>query len=407
MPYDEATPPERDTAPSVAERPDIRPPPPAPEEAPSRRDDTALSSDAGDESARKAGGDEKDKEKRRSPLVWIILLIVLVAAAIGGVIWWESVKNLESTDDAYTDGHAIAVAPKTSGTVIELAVRDNEFVHKGQLLLRIDPRDLITVRNQAQGRLDVALAQQRAAELAAEIARKNFPARLAQAQAQLATAHAQLFNAQTEYNRQHRVARSATTQQAIDQSVAQLQQAQAQVQVAEAQVQQAEPVQPNIQEAEQQVSQLQGQVEEARAQLAQAKLNLSYAEVRAPQDGWVTKRNVEAGNYVTTGTTLMMLVAPQVWVTANFKETQLDRMRPGQKVDIHVDAYPGLKLKGHVDSVQLGSGSKFSAFPAENATGNYVKIVQRVPVKIDIDSGLDPKLPLPLGISVEPTVHLK
>jgi membrane fusion protein (multidrug efflux system) len=103
----------------------------------------------------------------------------------------------------------------------------------------------------------------------------------------------------------------------------------------------------------------------------------------------------------------MSMVSPDVWITANFKETQLNRMRPGQVVDVSVDAYPSLRIRGHVDSVQLGSGSRFSAFPAENATGNYVKIVQRVPVKIDIDSGLDPNLPLPLGLSVNPTVHLQ
>jgi membrane fusion protein (multidrug efflux system) len=141
--------------------------------------------------------------------------------------------------------------------------------------------------------------------------------------------------------------------------------------------------------------------------LEQAQLNLSYTDVVAPQDGWVTQRRVERGNYVQVGAAIFSIVSPQVWVTANFKETELTRMRPGQEVDITVDAYPSLKLRGHVDSVQLGSGSRFSAFPAENATGNYVKIVQRVPVKIDIDSGLDPNIALPLGISVEPTVHLK
>jgi membrane fusion protein (multidrug efflux system) len=116
---------------------------------------------------------------------------------------------------------------------------------------------------------------------------------------------------------------------------------------------------------------------------------------------------VEQGNYVQQGQQIFSIVSPDVWITANFKENQLSRMRPGQHVDISVDAYPGLKLTGHVDSVQLGSGSKFTAFPPENATGNYVKIVQRVPVKIVIDSGLDPNIPLPLGISVEPTVTLK
>ncbi len=136
-------------------------------------------------------------------------------------------------------------------------------------------------------------------------------------------------------------------------------------------------------------------------------MNLSFTRITAPQDGWVTRRNVEQGNYLQPGGQIMALVTPDLWVTANFKETQLARMRAGQRVGIEVDAYPKLDLKGHVDSVQLGSGSKFSAFPAENATGNFVKIVQRVPVKIVIDSGLDPNQPLPLGLSVTPTVYFK
>jgi membrane fusion protein (multidrug efflux system) len=145
----------------------------------------------------------------------------------------------------------------------------------------------------------------------------------------------------------------------------------------------------------------------ARAQLDQAELNLSWTHVTAPQEGWVTRRNVEVGNYVQAGQALLALVTPEVWITANFKESELDRMRPGQRVDIGVDAYPSLHLVGHVDSIQLGSGSRFTAFPPENATGNFVKIVQRVPVKIVIDDGLPPGMRLPLGVSVTPVVHLK
>ena len=155
------------------------------------------------------------------------------------------------------------------------------------------------------------------------------------------------------------------------------------------------------------MKQLQGTVSQADANLVQAKLNLEWCVVRAPQDGWITRRNVEKGNYVTPGQQIFSIVSPEVWITANFKENQLARMRAGQHVHVEVDAYPALKLTGHIDSVQLGSGSKFTAFPPENATGNFVKIVQRVPVKIDIDSGLDPNIPLPLGISVDPTVDLK
>jgi membrane fusion protein (multidrug efflux system) len=153
------------------------------------------------------------------------------------------------------------------------------------------------------------------------------------------------------------------------------------------------------------VAERMAQVQEAEAQLQQADLNLGYTEVRAPSDGFITLRSVQRGTYLTAGQTMFLIVTPDVWVTANFKESQIGRMRPGDAVDLEVDAYSGFKLHGHVQSIQYGSGSRFSAFPAENATGNFVKIVQRVPVKIAIDSGLDPNRPLPLGLSVSPVVH--
>jgi membrane fusion protein (multidrug efflux system) len=367
----------------------------------------APKDDAKDGSKDKGGDKKADEKKRRSPLLWIILLVVLVVGAIAGTLWWLSTRNLEDTDDAYTDGRQVAISPKVSGYVVNLAVNDNQRLRAGDLIAQIDPRDYVTARDQARANLDIARAQELSAQAGAAIARKNFPAKLAQAQAQLDQARAQLFQAQTDYKRQHSVARAATTQQSVDQSTAALHSAEAQVEAAQANVVAAQPVQENIDQSTQRVSQVQGQVDQAQAQLAQAELNLSNTRILAPQDGWVTKRNIEKGNYLAAGTQIMFLVSPDVWVTANFKETQLNRIRPGQVVDITVDAYPGLKLKGHVDSVQLGSGSKFSAFPAENATGNYIKIVQRVPVKVDIDSGLDPTLPLPLGLSVEPTVHLQ
>jgi membrane fusion protein, multidrug efflux system len=291
--------------------------------------------------------------------------------------------------------------------VVSLDVNDNQFVKKGQVLIHIDPRQYIHDRNQAEGSLATAKAQYDGQQLGAEIARKNFPAQLEQAKAQLATAQANLTKAQADYDRQKSLSKPATSQQEVDAATAALKQAQAQVMLAEAQVEQNSPVPQRIGETDAQVGQLKGQVEQAQAKLDQANLNLSWTEVRAPQDGWITKRNVEVGNYITPGQQIFSIVSPEIWVTANFKEGQLDYMRPGQKVRIKVDAYPSLDLRGHVDSIQLGSGSKFTAFPPENATGNFVKVVQRVPVKIVIDSGLDPNSPLPLGISVEPTVTVK
>src|SRR5580704_10661975 len=262
-------------------------------------------------------------------------------------------------------------------------------------------------RDSAQGTLDMAQHQLAGQKFGAEIARKNFPSLLKQAQAQLASAQAMEAKTQADDRRQRSLPKAATTQQDVDAAAAALRQAQAQVLQAEAQVAQAEPVPQQIGQADAQVGQLKGQVEQAQARLDQALLNLSWTVVAAPQDGWITKRNVEMGNYVTAGQQIFSIVAPEVWITANFKESQLDRMRPGQPVTVNLDAYPHLDLRGHVDSIQLGSGSKFTAFPPENATGNFIKIVQRVPVKIVIDKGLDPNLPLPLGISAVPTVDVR
>ena len=356
---------------------------------------------------KKAEKDQAETAKKSSPWIKIIGAIVVIAAIAGGVYYYLSTKDLESTDDAYTDGRALTISPQVSGYVVELLVNDNQRVKAGDVLVRIDPRPYLVARDQARAALIIATAQKQSAELNAEIARKNFPARLLQAQGQLQQAQGQLFQAQTDYKRQHSVTREATTQQNVDQSTAQLTLAQGQVVAAQAMVQQAEPVQQNIGTADQQISQIDGQVKQAQAQLDQAELNLQYAVIKAPQDGWITKRNVEMGNYLQVGASIFSIVTPEVWVTANFKESQLNRMRPGQKVTFEVDAYPGLKLDGHVDSVQLGSGSRFTAFPPENATGNFVKIVQRVPVKLIIDRGMDPATPLPLGLSVVPTVTLK
>jgi membrane fusion protein (multidrug efflux system) len=363
-----------------------------------------------DEEARKQQERDRAQDQRRArarPFVRIGMVAVAALLILGGLYYYESTKDLEDTDDAYTDGRVMTIAPHVTGYVVSLDVNDNQFVHKGDPLIHIDPRDYEASLEQAQGQMDAAAGQLAAAQQAFAVAQVNFPARLAQAQAQLKDAQANLFKAQTDYKRQQDLPRAATTGQQIDYATAALRSAEAQVTSAEAAVQQATPVKPNIAQTQAQVKQLGGTLMQAEAAIKQAELNLGWCVVRAPQDGWITKRNVEVGNYVQPGAQIFSIVSPDVWVTANFKETQLNRMRPGQTVTISVDSYPSLKLVGHVDSVQLGSGSKFTAFPPENATGNFVKIVQRVPVKIIIDSGLDPNLPLPLGISVEPTVSLK
>ncbi len=360
-----------------------------------------------DSSDKKADGDDGKEGKKNSRLPLIILAIVVVLGAIGGGIYWYLHRNQIGTDDAYTEGRAVLIAPQVNGHVVNLGVNDNQFVHKGDLLVQIDTRPYAAARDQAQAQVLLAQAQLENAKANLDLAKDTFPARLHQAEAQRDQARAQQQKAQADLKRQRSIDPRATTQQDIDAAVAAAAGAGATTGSQEANVEINRPIQLNIALVTAQVQEAEAQVTQAQAQLETAELNLAYTHVTAPQDGWVTRRNVEMGNYLQPGTQIMALVTPEVWVTANFKESQLNRMRPGQRVEFEVDAYPSLKLRGHVDSIQLGSGSRFSAFPAENATGNFVKIVQRVPVKLVIDSGLDPNLPLPLGLSVVPTVYFE
>jgi membrane fusion protein, multidrug efflux system len=347
---------------------------------------------------------EADGDKRRSRWPIVVLGLIVVLTIVGSVVYWWTTRGYETTDDAYTDGHSVVIAPKVAGYVTELDVNDNTVVKAGQLLFKIDPRDYVTARDQARANLSLARSQLAGAEVNLQVTRVRAPAQLAQAQAQLAQARATQDQAEQNYRRQRAVDPRATTQTNIDQATAQLKTETASVSSAQANVQIADLVQQSVQTALDQVQQGQAQVAQAEASLAQAEVNLSYTEIHAPQDGRVTKRNIDLGTYVQAGQQSFYIVTPQAWVTANFKEGQLADMHPGQPVSIGVDAYPQLKLQGHIDSIQQGSGAQFSAFPPENATGNYVKIVRRVPVKIDIDSGMPDGQTLPLGLSAEASV---
>ncbi|WP_263752920.1 HlyD family secretion protein [Kosakonia cowanii] len=349
--------------------------------------------------------DKPRKRPGKKPL--IILSIVVVVMVVVALVWWLLTRNQETTDDAFTDGDAVTIAPKVAGYVTDLRVKDNQRVKKGDLLVVIDPRDATAQRDQAQAQLGLATAQLHQAQAQLALSKVQYPAQRDEARAQVLKAKADLANAEAAYKRQRGVDPRATTQQNIDTANAQLRSAQAQLASAQAQLEVAEQVQLQIRQQETNVEAREQQVAQAKAQLETANLNLSWTNVRAPFDGYVTKRNVQNGTLVQAGSALFSLVSQEVWVTANFKESQLERMRPGNKVTVTVDAWPDLELEGHVDSIQQGSGSKFAAFPSENATGNFVKIVQRVPVKIVIDKGLDPNKPLPLGLSVEPKVTLE
>ncbi|NCI11124.1 HlyD family secretion protein [Cronobacter sakazakii] len=369
-----------------------------------QQDDNSKNEDNGKGNGK--GDGENRKRPGKKPL--IILGIVVVIMVIGPIIWWFMTRNLETTDDAFIEGDAVTVAPKVAGYVTELRVKDNQRVKKGDLLVVIDPRDATAQRDQAQAQLSLAESQLHQAQAQLALAKVQYPAQRDQAKAQVLRAQAELANARAEYQRQRGVDPRATSKQNIDAANAQLRSAEAGLANAQAQLEVAEQVQLQIRQQETNVEARQSQVEQARAQLKTAELNLSYTEVRAPFDGYVTKRNVQNGTLVQAGSALFSIVSPDIWVVANFKESQLERMRPGNKVEISVDAFPDLELEGHVESIQQGSGSRFSAFPAENATGNFVKIVQRVPVKIVIDKGLENwNQPLPLGLSVEPEVTVE
>jgi membrane fusion protein (multidrug efflux system) len=344
------------------------------------------------------------RSRKRKIVLAAIAGVLLVAA---GVTYSQVSGRHVSTDDAYTDGRAIAVAPHVAGYVASLDVADNQFVRQGQVLVEVQCTDYQAARAHAQGDLESTEGQLASAQSQLDLARITYPAQLAQAQASLAAQRANLFKAQSEFVRQQEIPKEATTSHDVDYATADRSAAESQVGEAAANERIAAPVELHIADADARVKQLQGEVRRDQADLDQANLNVGWCAIRAPQDGWVTKREVEKGDYVQVGQQLFSIVSPEVWITANFKENQLAHMHAGQSVSIAVDAYPNLKLKGHVDSIQLGSGGRFTAFPAENATGNFVKIVQRVPVKIVIDSGTNPGQPLPLNLSVEPTVVLR
>jgi membrane fusion protein (multidrug efflux system) len=343
----------------------------------------------------------KAKAKRRRPLAIAAVAIVAVCAAIGGVLWWLEARHYESTDDAFIDAHVVRVAPQVAGRVAQVPVDDNQVVEQGQLLVKIDPATLQSKLAQAtanQANANASLLQARAQSLVVE-------ANAEQARAQVGVAEANAANAKIQLARSEAlVAKQALAQQALDDARATAASTAATLVAAQKNMS-ATDAQRAVNAS--QIAAAEAAFKSAAAQTEQARLDLSYGEVVAAEAGTVTKKNVSPGDYVQVGQSLIALVPIKVWVTANFKETQLDEMRAGQPVDIHVDAYPDKTFRGHVDSFQRGSGPAFSLLPPENATGNYVKVVQRIPVKIVFDDPPDPRLPLGPGMSVVPTVKVR
>ncbi len=329
--------------------------------------------------------------------------LLFVAAAAGyGNYYWTIGRFLVSTDDAYVQAHSVLISPKVSGYISEVPVDDNQTVKAGQVIARIDPRDYDTALDQA--RANVAAAQASIETLNQQIAQQRLV--VEQDRQQVASDQAALVYSQQDYQRYTILAKDGYG------SVQRAQQAQADIREKDAMQQHDIAV---VAAAEKQIGFFEAQLAQANATLAQqqamehqAELNLSYTAITAPVDGIVGVRTLRVGEYVQAGTQLMAVVPLQaVYIVANYKETQLTNVRPGQPATIDVDTFPGAKIHGHVDSLAPASGQEFALLPPDNATGNFTKIVQRIPLKIVVDED-DPLVgKLRPGMSVEPTIDTK
>jgi membrane fusion protein (multidrug efflux system) len=396
---------------------------------------------------------------------WVVLPLALISLAVGGFMYWSYASVHESTDDAQIDGHIYPVGAMVDGRISEVLVDNNQYVESGAILGRIDPSTYQAVLDKARGDLGEAeaVAKQNRAGVpivtvntstqltGAEAGVEEQNAKIATAQREVDAANARLITAQAherevqanagkaasdlermkpliakeEISRQQydAVVSAATAATAASDSAAgQVHEARQAVLVAEAKLAQERAhmteVRANVEAAKtgpEQVAATRARVESSGAQILQreaalrsAQIMLDYTVIRAPVSGMVSQRAMEPGQTVSRGQSLISIVPlDDLWVTANFKESQLAKMRPGQPVEIEVDAYGGKKFTGKVDSIAAATGARFSLLPPENATGNYVKVVQRLPVKIVFDKGQDPEHRLRPGMSVSPTVTTK
>ncbi|MGN6388095.1 MAG: HlyD family secretion protein [Burkholderiaceae bacterium] len=386
------------------------PPPGAPRGDDDTHDDHGdHDGDRPDGAGRNNGKDGKDgKEDKpngngktplyKRPVVVGLALLVLLLLILAGIAWWRHAQTHASTDDAFIDGQVTNVAPQASGRVTKLYVTDNQHVKAGQPLIDIDARDVEVKVEQAKAQLANAESQLAAAR--AQVAVRQADAQ--QAGAGNRQIDATLAKAEQDLKRYRKVDPGAVSQQQIDAAVANVRSLRAQ---RDATGQNRQAAQAAVKAAQAQVQTAEAAVKVARANIDAAQLQLSYTHLTAPIAGRVTKRSVELGSYVDAGHPVMAIVSDDLWVTANYKETELARMHPGEDVQIVIDAYPDVTFHGKVDSIQRATGSYFSTLPAENATGNYVKVVQRVPVKIVFDDKRIGDYLIAPGMSAVPDVQ--
>jgi membrane fusion protein, multidrug efflux system len=382
--------------------------PPPQRVRPDRKPDQGKTPDAdAKDDAKPNEGGQNDGEQSKPPmprrkklLYWAIGLLVLAALVTAGVLYWLNARHYETTDDAFIDGYISQIASQVAGRVTRIAFEDNQQVKAGQPLIELDPRDY-------QVRLDQANAQRAQAAAQLDQARAQLglqQANLDQAAANVRVTEADLQQAQNDLARFRAVDPKAITRQQLDTSSSGVRSAQARL---DANRQAVAGARAQIEAQRATVAAAVASVKQADVTVQNAELQLSYTHVLAPADGQVTRRTVELGNYVNPGQSLLAVVPSRMWVTANFKETQLALMQPGQFVRVRVDACPDLDINARVDSFQAGSGSAFSALPAENATGNYVKVVQRVPVRINFEEQDLSRCRMAPGMSVSPRVTVR
>jgi membrane fusion protein, multidrug efflux system len=344
--------------------------------------------------------------------IWPAAIVLALLLFVGLDYLFDALTH-ESTDDAFIAGHIVSIAPRIDGQVAAVHVLDNQMVRSNDLLVEIDPSDYSITVAQKQAAAASQDANFRTVIAAYELMRSkvttaNASALKAKDDANSAAATAK--RAQSDFDRASDLLKQKTISQSeFDSQLAANTKAQADWQSAQENV---EEENSKVDEAQKQLAaafaekdMAFSQFNEAQTNVASAQLNLSYTKIFAPGDGRVTRKQVEAGDYLQTGQQIMSLVPVEVWVVANFKESQLKKMQPGQPVTVEIDALGGKKFRGHVDSVQAGSGAAFSLLPPENATGNFVKVIQRVPVKILFDDPLPADHTIGPGLSVTPSVQ--
>ncbi len=347
---------------------------------------------------------EEKKEKKKKPVRNIVLAVIAVVALIAGIPTFLYYHNHETTDDAQVEGHILPVMPRVGGYVDKVYVLDDQPVKSGDTLFTLDRSELeIKVR---QAEADLLAAKAGSGQGIAGAGVGTAQAQKTAAQANLEAAQANLDKAKQDVER---------TRQLHDEDIAskaQLDAAEAAYRSAQASYDaasdQARGSAFNSQGASAQLKAADARLEAAQAMYDAAQLQLSYTVVTASASGHVAKKNLEPGQWISAGQPVLSIVDDSpVWVIANLKETQLDHLREGQVADIKVDAYPGLKVHGRVSSLQYATGARFSLLPPDNATGNYTKVVQRVPVRIELTDGMDAKTPLRPGMSVSASIDTR